>query len=294
MQSMFELPALKGIQLTAVRSCEEYREFRRRSEKTLAERREFESAMIGEGVWTVAGTCFVCSRESEFHVDFENGWTVDGVKWPNWRESMVCRTCGLNGRMRAAVHLFLSVAKPGPAARIFLAERVTPMFRVMSTLFPDTIGAEFLGPGLPSGWMSEGGIRHEDLQAMSFPDSSLDFALSFDVLEHVPDVGRALRECARILKPEGKLFFTAPVDLGLDRNLLRARLRSDGTVEHLHPPAYHGNPISAGGSLVYTDFGWELADMLVVAGFETQVLLAWSDEFGYLGGELVLFLAIHK
>lgn len=33
------------------------------------------------------------------------------------------------------------------------------------------------------------------------------------------------------------------------------------------PPSYHGNPVSAEGSLVFTHFGWPLFDDIVEAGF---------------------------
>ncbi|MBM3273705.1 MAG: class I SAM-dependent methyltransferase [Candidatus Sericytochromatia bacterium] len=287
-----DLSTLPGIQVAVVHTVEAYREHLQRSEARWAERREFEAAMREETrAWTVAGTCFVCSRDTEFYVDLEHGWVEDGVMRPNWRERMVCPTCGLNGRMRAALHVFVLALRPGGDARIFLAEQTTQVFKILSHLFPGTVGAEYLAPGLPSGCVSGGGIRHEDMQAMSFADGDFDFALSFDVLEHVPDVRRAIGECARILRPGGAMYFTAPVYLANPRSVRRAVLKEGGEVEHMLPPVFHGNPISEDGSLVYTDFGWELVEDLTAAGLDPEVLLVWSDEFGYLGGELPIFVA---
>lgn len=49
-----------------------------------------------------------------------------------------------------------------------------------------------------------------DVQHMPMPDSSFDSAICIEVLEHVPDPERALRELWRVLKPEGKLVFSVP------------------------------------------------------------------------------------
>jgi hypothetical protein len=42
----------------------------------------------------------------------------------------------------------------------------------------------------------------------------------------------------------------------------RARLASDGVIEHLEPPEYHGNPISADGSLVTIDWGFDICEWI--------------------------------
>ncbi|MBI1873538.1 MAG: class I SAM-dependent methyltransferase [Acidobacteria bacterium] len=50
-----------------------------------------------------------------------------------------------------------------------------------------------------------------DGQALPFRDRSFDLVLSHAVIEHVPDAQRYLRECARVLKPEGRMYLsTAP------------------------------------------------------------------------------------
>jgi ubiquinone/menaquinone biosynthesis C-methylase UbiE len=50
-----------------------------------------------------------------------------------------------------------------------------------------------------------------DGQAMPFRDRSFDLVLSHAVIEHVPDAPEYLRECARVMKPEGRMYLsTAP------------------------------------------------------------------------------------
>ena len=49
-----------------------------------------------------------------------------------------------------------------------------------------------------------------DALDLPLPDASFDGAMSTQVLEHVTDPGRALRELARVLRPGGRLVLTCP------------------------------------------------------------------------------------
>jgi SAM-dependent methyltransferase len=49
-----------------------------------------------------------------------------------------------------------------------------------------------------------------DGNRLPFADASVDTVLSTEVLEHVPDPRRCMREMARILKPGGRLLVTVP------------------------------------------------------------------------------------
>jgi SAM-dependent methyltransferase len=50
-----------------------------------------------------------------------------------------------------------------------------------------------------------------DITAIPLPDGCVDAVLCTEVLEHVVDPIAAVKECARLLKPGGKLFLTAPL-----------------------------------------------------------------------------------
>lgn len=54
-----------------------------------------------------------------------------------------------------------------------------------------------------------------DILALPLEDMSVDVVLCTEVLEHVPDPVRALRELVRVVKPGGKLILTAPLGSGL-------------------------------------------------------------------------------
>jgi len=53
-------------------------------------------------------------------------------------------------------------------------------------------------------------VTRGDLQQIDCPSDTWDYALLNEVLEHVPDDGKALREVQRILKPGGLLFVFSP------------------------------------------------------------------------------------
>ena len=119
---------------------------------------------------------------------------------------------------------------------------------------------------------------------LSFDDDSLDLIVSSDVFEHVPDPYKAFAECARVLRPGGVMLVSIPFHSGSDSSVIRAEWGQDGP-RHLLPPVYHGNPISAEGSLVYTDFGWDVLQSFQVAGFLDAIIEVYaSAEFGHLGG----------
>jgi ubiquinone/menaquinone biosynthesis C-methylase UbiE len=47
-------------------------------------------------------------------------------------------------------------------------------------------------------------------EELPFEDNSFDAILSFDVLEHVRNVGKTLDECYRVLRPQGQMFLVFP------------------------------------------------------------------------------------
>ena len=111
--------------------------------------------------------------------------------------------------------------------------------------------------------------------------------MSNDVFEHVPDVDRALAECARVLRPGGRLYFSIPFHDEAE-TVQRAAIR-DGDIVHFMPPQYHENPIDPHGSLVFYEHGWDIIDRCHRAGFgDAYALGYWSLLYGYLGGGLQL------
>jgi hypothetical protein len=209
----------------------------------------------------------------------------------NFRESVWCPLTHVNARARSAFHLFLSLFDMPDAADIYMTEQTTPLFRLMRAIGDRVQGSEYLS-GTPFGEYDAQGIRSEDLTNLTYSSRSFDGIISLDVLEHVPDYQAALGECARILRPGGKLIMTAPF-AWTPEHIIRARVKPDGEIEHLLSPEYHGDPIEAQGILCFYWFGWELLENMKAAGFkDAYVALISSKEFGYLGQPHAIFVGV--
>jgi SAM-dependent methyltransferase len=238
------------------------------------------------------GFCFVCRRWTEFVSSWDHSYEVAGHRRVNWREHLLCPGCKLNNRMRAVIHLLAESISLSRESRIYATEQTSPLFGYLRKSFPFVVGTEYLGAAVPFGQKNAKGLRNEDLTRLTFPDESFDAILNFEVLEHIPNYCAAFAECVRTLRPHGKMLFSVPFDAKARQNLIRARLRADGTIEHLLPPEYHCDPRSSGGSLCFQHFGWELFEQLKRAGFSTvSALCYYSRDYGYLGGEQIQFLA---
>jgi len=254
------------------------------------------------------GFCLLDDEAVNFQLDWlyapppvEVPWfSADGkaekIRIPNWRERMLCPSCGMNNRQRAIAAAILNTLRRRQAEldripRVYLTEQVTPMFRYFERLpHAEWIGSEYLGPELAGGAI-RGGLRHEDVEALSFEDASMDLVVSCSVIEHVNEPMDAVGEMARILRPGGELFLEVPFDVSKEKNVRRAR-NVDGKIEHLLAPVYHGDPMSSEGTLVFTDFGWELYDRIRDSGLLTcEMLVYWSLELGHLGGLQFFFHA---
>ena len=66
-----------------------------------------------------------------------------------------------------------------------------------------------------------------------------------------------------------------------------------GELQYLQSSVYHGNPLSSEGSLVFTDFGWDILQELRDIGFKQSYgVVHFSNEKGYLGDFPVIFEAV--
>ena len=123
------------------------------------------------------------------------------------------------------------------------------------------------------------------MEKLTFPGNRFDCILSFDVLEHVDNYMAAIKACYRCLKPDGFLLFSVPFSYGREKMGQRTQVMSDGTIEHLMKPEYHGNPIDPeSGTLRHRYFAWDVLKDLKKAGFaEPKILHYWSRDYAYLG-----------
>ncbi|WP_305852242.1 class I SAM-dependent methyltransferase [Lysobacter sp. S4-A87] len=220
-------------------------------------------------------------------------WEGADLENVNLREHLICTGCGMNSRLRAAYALYTGAPRARPDRKIYITEQVTPTFVwLQKHLDCKVIGSEFESDPEKRKVMTaylqqlggDGDVRFDDVTRLSFWwRRSLDAVLSFDVLEHVPDYRRALKEFARVLRPGGHLIATFPF-LDQQRTVTRARLDGRGGIEHLLEPEYHGDPIS-GGVLCFYHFGWDVLDECRAAGFRNaRFVMPHSRDSGLLYG----------
>lgn len=292
-------PRHKQIDLYTVRSFQEYDLLRQTISEEINKRKSIELGLIrhNQPNFFTDGFCAICGHESKFNTSFMYSYetTDDGKMIPNWREHLDCIQCGLTNRLRAAMHIFYQRIRPLSNASIYITEQTTSLFKWLKKRHSKMVGSEYFGDAVPFG-AEKGGLRNEDLTALTFPNNSFDYILSFDVMEHVSDDIAALKEVYRCLKPGGTFMFTAPFAKERTEKLVRARMRPDDSIEHIMPPEYHGNPVDQeNGSLCFRYFAWDLIDDMKKIGFEDpKVLNYWSRDFAYLGVEQFLFIGTKR
>jgi hypothetical protein len=279
--------------ITRIRSQPEFQKHQAQINAELAARQDAERELAQPfPSFTTSGFCFVCQKRAQFLSSWEQAFSVGGHLEMNWREHMQCPRCRLNNRMRASIHLLMKTIAPTTESRIYATEQSSPLFIYLRKCFPFLQGSEFMQDSALVSENSSKKLRHEDLTQLSFPTHSFDVILSFDVLEHIPDYRGAFAECARTLKPAGKMLFSVPFDANSVRNQIRARLRKDGTINYLLPPEYHDDPQNPGGCLCFQHFGWEMLEEMKQVGFSSVWALShYSREYGYLGDKQIQFLA---
>lgn len=259
-------------------------------------RQSFESALITAATdkpFSFAAGCWVCGSFRNLYIDHNSTESLEPESLPNWREQLVCSDCGLNNKMRAAMHLLDGVADNKIETDVYFTEQITPLYKAAKSRFPRARGSEYLWDGTLSGHLNEDGIRHEDITKLSFEDGYFDALVTRDVLAHVHDTTSVLREFARVLKPGGTMILTVPFRLDRQHTLVRAKIDSSGCIKHMEEPEYHGNLMDEKSSLCFYHFGWDLLDSLRCAGFaDAAVVSYWSARWGYLGLDQTQFIAI--
>lgn len=192
------------------------------------------------------GYCACCNNQTTF------------VALDPWlRDHYACQMCGSVPRQR---HLQTVLNETIPMWTDLVIHESSPSNDYLSRVSPHYSCSQYFAD-VPRGEYRDG-VRSEDVEALTFPDESIDLFITQDVLEHVFNPDRALREIHRVLRPGGAHVFTAPKHRGLDVSRRRARLEADGSVTHLLPEEYHGNPISDNKALVTWDYGYDFEQLM--------------------------------
>ena len=240
---------------------------------------------------SINGYCISCQKIMPLLVDLQYGGETKGeVSFPNWRERLECTSCRMNNRQRLVASLVLKYTQEHTNASVYLMEQVTPIYKwaTNSLVECEIVGSEYLGSQY-SGGQKIGLIQHEDLESLSFANGKFDLIVSNDVFEHVPHPEKAFKECFRVLKDNGTMIATFPFYEGIKEIRKRAEVQN-GQIISILPDQFHGNPVSSEGSLVFTDFGWDVLEMAKKQGFyRAEVELYASAEFGHYGNSQIVF-----
>lgn len=182
--------------------------------------------------------CHCCREKTYFKI--EGDWL---------RDQYLCVNCGSIPRQRHMQYIMDQYFQGWERKSI---HESSPSNTLISRYCDDYSTSQYFN-GVAPGSLVEG-VRCENLEALTFEDKSFDLFITQDVFEHIFNPDLAAREIMRVLKPGGAHIFTAPKHKNLSASYRRARL-TGSEIEHIHEPAYHGNPIGDGRVLVTWDYG---------------------------------------
>lgn len=232
-------------------------------------------------VLRTTGYCPICGEERVF--SSTHMWL---------RDHFFCEGCHSIPRNRALIYalerylpnwrlLRIHEAGPGGSASVYVQHQC-PAYSA-SHLLPDVPAGEFC---------SRRKVWSQNLHALTFADATFDVVITQDVLEHVLRPREAFAEIARVLAPGGMHIFTVPWYADEACSRYRA-VEENGIIRHLAPAQYHGNPVSADGSLVTVDYGRDLMQIIFEAsGMHTLVYLERDRNLGLDGEFLEVFISI--
>ena len=195
------------------------------------------------------------------------------------REGYACRACraSLRYRDQAAVILALHESSHATLAGLAASEE----FQHKRIYEPGLIGPfRALFEGLPGYQTSyfwrdaergelRDGVMVQDLERLTFDDESFELVITSDIFEHIFDPWAAFDEVQRVLAPGGVHVCSIPLDRSVGSlTAQQAQLTEDGEVVHLGEPRYHGSPTDPEGSLVCTNYGMDLPDLLEERGID--------------------------
>jgi SAM-dependent methyltransferase len=213
---------------------------------------------------TMAGICDICVKQTTFSTTPQKAPDGDHFAFrASWWNGMLCE-CGITTICRSVFRALLDGGSLHD--RIYHVGQYSEFLRWLTARMPNLTATQYEAGRRPG--ELEYGVRYEDLTGLSFADGEFDCIICMEILEHIPDYKAALREMARVLRPGGRALMTFPW-LGGDYvdHLIRAEVRPDGSINHILPPEYHGDPARGEGILSFRAVGWKILDEIRNAGF---------------------------
>lgn len=227
-------------------------------------------ALIINMIIEIKEKCFVCGHNTSFVID------KDACLF---REAL-CNDCRASKRNSDVAHdIVLAVTGKNGAALseaveafeelyIYEAQSTGKLHDILSTL-PHYFCSEYYDD-TPTGGVKNG-VRCENLEKLTFPDNFFDLVITQDIFEHISNPFKGFDEIRRVLKKGGYHIFTIPLHEGR-KTFKRAFLNEAKDIQIIKPLVYHGDPLRAEGSLVYTDFGEDIIAQLALLDMPTEIM----------------------
>ena len=258
----------------------------------------------------VFGVCNICGNATSFYCPDNVGY----------RGSLVCWDCRTTSRYRSIARGILravyQLAGVNAASLVELREKAksiplriydtqAPFYtRTCSYPIPDLllkcgfdVQTSRYKPGQHWGKRLNANITNQNLEALTFPDSSFDIVITSDVMEHVRLDYKAHREIRRVLRNGGIYLFTVPHFRDRPITLKRVTVNdpSDPTKDEFPvEKQYHVDGNSEDGrALVYREYGTDLDAMLIETGFTVDYCSQDFPEMGIIDAELFFCQAAH-
>jgi len=181
-------------------------------------------------------------------------------------EAKLCVRCRANLRYEMLATYLRSADLDWKDLAVLELDHRSPLRRLLSQA--KTYFRSYYSSSEKLGSVRFDGARCEDITQLTFEANSLDLIVSSDVLEHVPDLEAAFRECHRVLKAGGSHVFTVPV-----RAATRKRAEIvDGKINFLMEPDYHSDPLNPEGILAFWDYGLDLDEVFGTSALRISIV----------------------
>lgn len=228
--------------------------------------------VLGKKTW---GDCVVCEQRTLFVAIGKH-----------YREDFRCIRCISTERGRALIHM---LDRHYPQWRDAKIHEASPYGPASKKLFVQAKNYTWSRYRKTRDASVESSI-HQDLQDMTFDDSSFEIFVTQDVLEHVSSPNEALQEIDRVLGEGGLHIWTVPYyPSALTKST--AELVNGDLVLHTSSE-FHGNPDEDEGSLVFTRWGKDLVEIVSQhTSFKTEVKSPINAKLGLLSGNSQVFLS---
>jgi SAM-dependent methyltransferase len=176
------------------------------------------------------------------------------VDYINRQQGHSCRGCGSSMRVRVLALAILSIFAEGGTFADFIHSSTGQQLKILEINKAGNMH-EFLKEH-PGHMLVE--YPEYDMMSLKLPDHHFDLVIHSDTLEHISDPLKALKECFRVLKEGGKLFYTIPVIIDRPTRTRQGLL-----------PSYHGSSdCNADDYRVHTEFGNDAWKLVFEAGFK--------------------------